>query len=175
MEPSLSALIAKNEEKLVDRAATSLKVMFGVAYADVAQEDLEERLYRLFDAFIEITRRGAQDTALTQEVVEGVMVTPVYDGWNHRSMTEEVLQVVDMVINKLIETDLAKPEQAEDKKNSQELLALSIRTAKDVVNGQARRELERKQRTRPRWATLETPSEDEDSPQVETDELESKS
>lgn len=160
METSLSTLISKNEDKLVDRAATTLKVMFGVAYADVAQEDLQERLYKLFDAFIEITRRSAPDPALIQQVVESVMVTPVYDGWNHRAITEEVLQVIDMVINKQIETQLNKPEQAEDKKNSQELLALSIRTAKDVVNGAARRYMARQAEKRPRWRTIETPEEE---------------
>ncbi|HEX2915251.1 MAG TPA: hypothetical protein VH186_31090 [Chloroflexia bacterium] len=153
METSLATLISKNKDKLVDRAAISLKSMFGIAYADVAQEELEERLYRLFDAFIEITRRSAPDPTLVQEIVESVMVTPVYRGWNNRAITEEVLQVVDMVINRLIEQNLSTPELATDKKNSQELLALSIRTAKDVVNGQARRQFEGKKRRQIQPAT----------------------
>ncbi len=162
METSLSTLIAKNEEKLVDRAATSLKVMFGVAYADVAQAELQDRLYKLFDAFIEITRRSAPNSTLIEDVVESVMVTPVYDGWSNRSITEEVLQVIDMVINKQIETDLGKTEQADDKKNSQELLALSIRAAKDLVNGNARRQQEAQTLKRSRWDTPDT-NDDESS------------
>jgi hypothetical protein len=160
MDTSLPTLISKYEEKLVDQAATSLKVMFGVGYADLAQEELEERLYRLFDALVEITRRGAPDPTLIGEVVDSVMVTPVYDGWNNRAITEEVLQVIDMVINKIITTQLTKPEQAEDLRNSQELLALTIRNAKDVVNGRARRYLEEKQRKQSRWSITGNESEE---------------
>lgn len=160
METSLPALISKYEDKLVDQAATSLKVMFGVGYADLAQEDLEERLYRLFDAMAEITKLGAPDPTLLREVVDSVMVTPVYDGWNHRAITEEVLQVIDMGINKIIATQLSKPEQAEDRRNSQELLALTIRNAKDVVNGRARRYLENKQKKQGRWSITGNESEE---------------
>lgn len=160
METSLPTLISKYEDKLVDQAATSLKVMFGVGYADLAQEELEERLYRLFDVMAEVTRQGAPEPALMREVVDSVMVTPVYDGWNNRAITEEVLQVIDMVINKLIATQLAKPEQAEDRRNSQELLALTIRSAKDVVNGRARRYLENKQKKQSRWSISGNESEE---------------
>jgi hypothetical protein len=160
METSLPGLITKYEEKLVDQAATSLKVMFGVGYADLSQEDLEQRLFRMFDAIAEITRRGAPDPTLIREVVDSVMVSPVYDGWNNRAITEEVLQVIDMVINKIIGTQLAKPEQAEDRRNSQELLALTIRNAKDVVNGRARRYLEEKQRKQGRWSITGNESEE---------------
>ncbi len=159
METSLPVLISKYEEKMVDQAATSLKVMFGVGYADLAQEELEERLFRLFDAMAEITRQGAPDPTLIREVIDSVMVTPVYDGWNNRAITEEVLQVIDMVINKVIATQLSKPEQAEDRRNSQELLALTIRNAKDVVNGRARRYLVEKQRKQGRWSITGNESE----------------
>lgn len=159
METSLSSLIAKNEESLVDRAATSLKVMFGVGYADTAQEDLEERLFSFFDALVEITRQDAPDADSIKRVVESVMVTPVVDGWSNRAITEEVLQVVDMVVNNLIQSQLATPEQADDKKISQDLLALVIRTAKDVVNGQARRFMAEKQRRLGRWAITGNESE----------------
>ncbi len=148
MESSLPKLIHTNEEKLVDKAATTLKVMFGVGYADIAQEELEERLFRMFDAFEDITRRSAPEPELVQNIVESVMVTPVVAGWSNRAITEEVLNVVDMVINKMIEQQLAKPEQAEDKLNSQELLARSIRAAKDYVNGQARRQMAERVRKR---------------------------
>lgn len=160
METSLPGLISKYEEKMVDQAATSLKVMYGVGYADLAQEDLEDRLFRLFDAMAEITRQGAPDPTLIREVVDSVMVTPVYDGWNNRAITEEVLQVIDMVINKIIVTQLSKSEQAEDRRNSQELLALTIRNAKDVVNGRARRYLEEKQRKQGRWSITGNESEE---------------
>ncbi len=159
METSLPLLISKYEEKMVDQAATSLKVMFGVGYADLAQEELEERLFRLFDVMAEITRQGAPDPTLIREVIDSVMVTPVYDGWNNRAITEEVLQVIDMVINKVIATQLSKPEQAEDRRNSQELLALTIRNAKDVVNGRARRYLVEKQRKQGRWSITGNESE----------------
>ncbi len=159
MESSLAILISKNEEKLVDQAATSLKVMFGVGYSDVAQEDLEERLFKLFDCLIEITKRGAVEPALIESIVDSVMVTPVYDGWSNRAITEEVLQVVDMVTNRLLETRLNTPEQAEDRRNSQQLLAVSIRAAKDVVNGRARREMAEKNRKRQRWASNANESE----------------
>jgi hypothetical protein len=160
METSLPTLISKYEDKLVDQAATSLKVMFGVGYADLAQEELEERLYGLFDAMAEITRQGAPEPALLREVVDSVMVTPVYDGWNNRAITEEVLQVIDMVINRLIETQMSRPEQADDRRNSQELLALTIRNAKDVVNGRARRYLENKQKKQSRWSITGNESEE---------------
>ena len=156
MQSSLADLISKNEETLVDRAAITLKSMFGVGYADVSQEELEERLYKLFDAFAEITRQSAPDMSLIDNVVENVMVTPVYTGWNNRAITEEVLQVIDMVINRQIDKDLAKPEQAEDRQSSKDLLALSIRTAKDVVNGRSRRDMAEKTRKRARWEVQPT-------------------
>lgn len=170
METSLAVLIKKHEEKLVDKAATTLKVMFGVGYADVGQEELEDRLYRLFDAFIEITKQSAPQPQLIQQVVDSVMVTPVYDGWSSRAITEEVLQVVDMVTNELLETQLAKPEQAEDKQNSQALLALTIRAAKDTVNGQQRRYLAEKTRKNQRWTATGNESEGTVAP-VATDEV----
>ncbi len=151
MPTSLDKLIAKNEEKLVDQAATTLKVMFGVAYADVAQEELEERLYRLFDALIEITKQSSPDPSLVANVVDSVMVTPVYSGWNHRAITEEVLQVIDMVINHQIDKDLTKPEQDQDRQDSKALLALTIRAAKDIVNGRSRRDMAERTRKRERW------------------------
>lgn len=154
METSLATLIEKNQDRLVDKAATSLKVMFGVAYADVAQEDLAERLYKLFDAMVEITKKTAPAPDLIDDIAESVMISPVYAGWDNKAMTEEVLQVVDMVINKQIETSLSKPEQAEDKKNSQDLLALTIRTAKEVVNGEVRHRMEDHKRKRERWPFL---------------------
>jgi hypothetical protein len=65
-----------------------------------------------------------------------------------------------MVINKIITTQLSKQEQAEDLRNSQELLALTIRNAKDVVNGRARRYLEEKQRKQSRWSITGNESEE---------------
>jgi hypothetical protein len=141
MANSLATLIEKNEDKLVDQSATSLKMMFGIAYTGVPQEELIERLQKLFDSFAEIARQGSAKSAQTQiiEIVESVLVEPLYQGWDYRAITEEVLRVVDMAVNNLIDNKLAKPEQAEDKTESKELLAEVIRTAKEVVNGRARR------------------------------------
>ncbi len=138
MSSTLADLIKKREEALVDRAATSLKVMFGVAYADMAQEELEQRLYEFFDALEQISRLGNVQPDLLVDVTDSVMITPIYQGWNNRAITEEVLRVIDFSISKQIETDLSKPEQAPEKEAAMELLAKVIRAAKDVVNGRAR-------------------------------------
>lgn len=148
MPNSLASIIEKNEEKLVDKAATSLKVMFGVGYADVAQEDLEERLYKFFDAFAEISKQSEAEPTLLREAVNSVMITPVYAGWSNRAITEEVLQVIDMTINRVLENSLSKPEQAAELKAEQDFLAQVIREAKDFVNGTERRRLAEKN-TRP--------------------------
>jgi len=118
--------------------------MFGVAYADMAQEDLEERLYGFFDALVEISRRGELEPDLLEEITDSVMVSPIYQGWNHRAITEEVLQVIDFTITRQIEASLSKPEQADAKEAEKQLLAKVIRTAKDVVNGRERAEMERR-------------------------------
>jgi hypothetical protein len=141
MATSLATIVEKKEESLVDRAATSLKVMFGVGYADIAQEDLEERLYKFMDAIVEIAKESADDPddAIVRQAVDNVMITPVYAGWDNREITEEVLQVIDMVVNREIEVQLGKPEQEEEKLQNQALLAQIIREAKDFVNGAERR------------------------------------
>jgi len=144
MQTVLADLIKRDKEKLVDRAATSLKVMFGVAYADMAQEDLEERLYAFFDAVEDIARRGVLEVDLLEDVAESVMVSPIYQGWNSEAITEEVLRVIDFTLSKQIDTDLSKPEQAEDKAAAMELLGRVIRASKDVVNGRGRGEMEKK-------------------------------
>ncbi len=147
MDTKLADLIKKNKEKLVDRAATSLKVMFGVAYADLAQEELEDRLYVFFDALQKIAESDTNDTMddeLLLEVAESVMVSPIQQGWNNRAITEEVLRVVDFSVNKQIDLEFFKPEQAAEKAASLELLATVIRTAKDAVNGRARARMEKK-------------------------------
>jgi hypothetical protein len=144
MATTLADLIKKHEEKLVDRAATSLKVMFGVAYADMAQADLEDRLYSFFDALEQIARRGELEPELLGEIAESVMVTPISYGWNNRAITEEVLRVIDFTITKEVDSSLAKPEQAAEKEAAKETLAKVIRTAKDVVNGAARARMEKK-------------------------------
>lgn len=157
MPNSLASIIEKNEERMVDKAATSLKVMFGVGYADVAQEDLEERLYKFFDAFAEIAKQSESDPSLLQEAVDTVMITPVYAGWSNRAITEEVLQVIDMVINQQLESQLGKPEQADEKKNAQDFLAQIIREAKDFVNGTERQRLaERKARAAKRGGSVDS-------------------
>jgi hypothetical protein len=142
---SLATIIEKNQDKLVDQAATSIKVMYSFAFADVPQDELKERLYGLFDSLVEITRKGAVDPNLVEEIAESVMVGPLYEGFDNNSITEEVLQVVDMVTTKMIDSKLAKAEEAEDKQASRELLASTIRSAKDIVNRQQRRSLEQKQ------------------------------
>lgn len=147
-QATLAQLISKNKEKLVDRAATSLKVMFGVAYADMAQEDLEERLFGFFDALEEISRRGEVEPELLEEITDSVMVSPIYQGWDNRAITEEVLRVVDFTITKQVESSLSIPEQADEKEAAKELLAKVIRYAKDVVNGRGRAEMERKMQKR---------------------------
>lgn len=144
MTNSLATLIEKNEDKLVDQAATSLKVMFGLAYSDVPQEELMERLYGLFNSLVEIAKQGTLQRELIRNVAESVLVEPLYQGWSYRAITEEVLRVIDMVTNKLIDTNLDKPEQAADKAASKELLAEVIRNSKEVVNGRERRAAEEK-------------------------------
>ena len=146
MANSLAALLEKNEDKLVDQTATSLKVMFGLAYSGVAQEELIERLEALFDSFIEIAKRGGNQPALIEEIVESVLVEPLYHGWSYRSITEEVLRVVDMVTNHLIDSKLDKPDQAEDKEASKALLVDVIRASKEVVNGRERQAAEERLR-----------------------------
>ena len=141
MANSLAALLEKNEDKLVDQTATSLKVMFGLAYSGVAQEELIERLEALFDSFIEIAKRGGNQPALIEEIVESVLVEPLYHGWSYRSITEEVLRVVDMVTNHLIDSKLDKPDQA-----SKALLVDVIRASKEVVNGRERQAAEERLR-----------------------------
>ena len=144
MANSLASLIEKNKDKLIDQAATSLKVMFGLAYSGVAQEELIERLEGLFDSIAEIARQDVTQPEYIQDIVESVFVEPIYSGWNNRAITEEVLRVVDMVTNHLIELKLTQPEQVADKAESKALLADVIRTAKEVVNGRERRAAEEK-------------------------------
>jgi|GEM_PF-2145392 len=134
MSNSLAALITKNQEKIVDQAATSIKVMYGFAFADVATEDLRDRVHNLLDNFIEITKKGEVAPELLDEFTANVMVGSLYEGFDNRSITEEVLQIVDMVINKTIDTKLNTPELAEDNASSKTLLAKVIRSAKDVAN-----------------------------------------
>lgn len=141
---SLAKIIEKNTDKLVDQAATSIKVMYSFAYADVSQDELRERLYDLMAALVEITRKGASEPALVQDIAESLMVGSLYQGFDNRTITEEVLQIVDMVINKQVDSQLSQPEQADDKAASKELLATAMRSAKDVANAKMRHSLEDK-------------------------------
>ncbi len=150
MQTILADLIKTNKDKLVDRSATSLKVMFGVAYADMAQEELEERLYGFYDALEEISRRGGLELDLLEEITESVMVTPISYGWNNRAITEEVLRVIDFTVTKQIDTSLSGPEQANEKEAAMDMLGKTLRTAKDVVNGAIRSRMERKLQKRQR-------------------------
>jgi hypothetical protein len=143
---SLAKVIEKNTDKLVDQAATSLKVMYSLAFADVSQEELRERLYEVMHALVDITKKGETDPTLVQEIAENVMVNRLnQEGFDNRTITEEVLQIVDMVINKQLDAQLNKPEQAEDKTASKQLLADAIRSAKEIVNARQRQRLEEKQ------------------------------
>ncbi len=144
MQDSLADLIQKNEEKLVDRAATSIKVMFGVAYADMAQEDLENQLFNFFDALAEISRQGVVAPDLIQEIAGSVLVTPISQGWNYRAITEEILRVIDFSISKQIDLDFSQPDQLDRKTAARDLLAAVIRAAKDAVNGRARQDMAKK-------------------------------
>jgi hypothetical protein len=144
MAVTLAALLKKKQEKVVDQAATSIKVMYSFAFADVAIEDLRERLYNLTDNLIEISQQGELNPQSIEEFANNVMVGSLYEGFDNRAITEEVLQVVDMVINKVIDTELSATEAAEDKAVNKELLASVIRAAKDVVNGHQRRKAARK-------------------------------
>jgi hypothetical protein len=143
---SLAKIIEKNTDRLVDQAATSLKVMYSLAFADVSQDELRERLYEVMEALVEITKKGETDPVLVQEIAENVMVNRLnQEGFDNRTITEEVLQIVDMVINKQLDAQLTKPEQADDKTASKQLLADAIRSAKEIVNARHRQRLEEKQ------------------------------
>ncbi len=144
MSSSLASLITKNQEKIVDQAATSIKVMYGFAFADVATEDLRDRIHNLLDNLAEITKKGEVEPDLLDEFTANVMVGSLYEGFDNRSITEEVLQIVDMVINKTIDTKLNTPELAEDNASSKVLLAKVIRSAKDVANRRNRQMAEKK-------------------------------
>jgi hypothetical protein len=141
---SLAKIIEKNSDRLVDQAATSIKVMYSFAFADVSQDELRERLYEVMEALVEITKKGETDPALVREIADNVMVGKLYEGFDNRSITEEVLQIVDMVINKQIDAQLSKPEQADDKAASKQLLAEAMRSTKDITNARSRHQMEEK-------------------------------
>jgi hypothetical protein len=132
---------------MVDKAATSIKVMYSFAFADVPIEDLRDRLYDLMEHFQEISMQGQARPEMVAEIAEEVMVGPLYAGFDNRAITEEVLQMVDMVINQTIDTSINAPDQAADKASSKALLGDVIRAAKDIVNGRNREKAARKSRS----------------------------
>ncbi|NWJ44396.1 MAG: hypothetical protein HXX08_00810 [Chloroflexi bacterium] len=144
MPNTLANILQKNEDKIVDKAATSIKVMYSFAFADVPIEDLRERLYHLLGNLVQISQKGQSQPELIAEFASNVLVGSLYEGFDNRSITEEVLQVVDIVINQTIDASMNDPEFAEDKAQNKKLLAQVIREAKDIVNGRNRDQNARK-------------------------------
>ena len=128
--PLLADLIIKNRDKLVDQAATTLKVLFGTAYANVPQDEMEGRIDYLIGALAKICRTGALEPEHIAEFTASVLVGPQFAGYDALSMTVEVLRVVDMSISRLIDQKLSGDT---DKTDSRALLARIIHAARDVI------------------------------------------